>query len=166
MFVELENSIYVFSEIGELLPYYISDYTIDQEVIDSTKTWYGNYSNSESVHRNKAKKAAHFINRGMNSDNIESFINYFISLDALFGKRGDVERLILEGVQLSTSDDNWRQRAEWLFDLRSELVHGGSRNVTEWNKYDRYVNHFKITPESDVKKLAFICLSQAFDVLS
>ena len=160
------NTGYVFSEIGELLPYYISDYTIDQEVIDSTKTWYGNYSNSESVHRNKAKKAAHFINRGMNSDNIESFINYFISLDALFGKRGDVERLILEGVQLSTSDDNWRQRAEWLFDLRSELVHGGSRNVTEWNKYDRYVNHFKITPESDVKKLAFICLSQAFDVLS
>ena len=155
----------IFSEIGELIPYYISDYTIDQEVIDSTKKWYDDYSNSESIYCNKAKKAAHFINHGMNSDDIESFINYFISLDALFGKRGDVERLILEGVQLSTLDDNWRQRAKFLFDLRSELVHGGSRYASEWNKYDRYVNHFKSTPESDVKKLAFICLIKAFDVL-
>ncbi len=159
------NTGYVFSEIGEILPYYISDYRIDQEVIDSTKKWYESYSNSDNLYRNKAKKSAHFINHGMNSDDIESFINYFISLDALFGKRGDVERLILEGVQLTTSDDNWRQRAEWLFDLRSELVHGGSRNATEWNKYDRYVNHFKSTPESDVKKLAFICLIKAFQTL-
>lgn len=117
------------AELGAILPYYISNYILDQDIIFSIKTWYERYSQSDDKIRNKAKKAAHFINHGMNSNGIESFLNYFISLDALFGERGDVERLILKGVKTSTSSDDWEQIAEWLFDLRSELVHGGSRNV-------------------------------------
>jgi hypothetical protein len=35
----------------------------------------------------------------MNSDDIEAFVNYFISLDAIFGERGSVEDSILEGVR-------------------------------------------------------------------
>ncbi|MBU1106242.1 MAG: hypothetical protein KKB51_06215 [Candidatus Riflebacteria bacterium] len=153
------------AELGAILPHYISNYTLDQEVIISIKNWYHRYSQSDDRFRNKVKKAAHFINHGMNSNDIESFLNYFISLDALFGERGDVERLILKGVKASTSSDNCEQRAKWLFDLRSELVHGGSRNVAEWNKYDRYLDHFKSSPELDVRKLALTCLLVAFDTL-
>ncbi len=153
---------YIVSEIGELLPNYIKDYIISTETISQLQKWYELYSNLNSEHKNRLEKSAHFINHGMNSGGIESFINYFIALDALFGRRGDVERLILEGVMASTMDDVWRHKSEWLFELRSELVHGGSRYVAEWEKYERYQNHFKTKPENDVEKLAFICLLYNF----
>ncbi|MGZ6416784.1 MAG: hypothetical protein ACXVDW_21570 [Bacteroidia bacterium] len=153
---------YIVSEIGELLPNYIKDYTISTETISLLKKWYELYSNLNSENKNRLEKSAHFINHGMNSGDIESFINYFIALDALFGRRGEVERLILEGVMGCMLDEKWKHKAEWLFELRSELVHGGSRYVAEWEKYERYQKHFKSKPENDVEKLAFTCLLYNF----
>lgn len=153
---------HIVSHIGEILPNYIKDYTINIEVISQLEKWYKSYSNLNSENKNRLEKSAHFINHGMNSEGIESFINYFIALDALFGRRGDVERLILEGVMESTMDNVWEHKAKWLFELRSELVHGGSRYVAEWEKYEQYQKHFKTKPENDVEKLAFICLLYNF----
>ncbi len=103
-------------------------------------------------------KSAHFINNAMNSEGIDAFIHYFISLDALFGERGDVERLIIQGVSNCTSDPLWTQKTEWLYRLRSELVHGGVRYEKEWKDFDRYVNHFGTYPKNDVMDLAFFCV--------
>ncbi len=149
---------YIVSHIGELLPSYIKDYIINTEVISQLQEWYKSYSNLDIESKNRLEKSAHFINHGMNSEGIDSFINYFIALDALFGKRGNVERSILAGIMVSTMDNVWQEKAAWLFELRSELVHGGSRYVAEWEKYERYQKHFKTKPENDVEKLAFICL--------
>lgn len=153
---------YIVSEIGELLPNYIEDRRINTEIISTVQNWYKSYISLNDEDKNRLEKSAHFINHGMNSNGIESFINYFVALDALFGRRGDVERLILEGVVKCTLSNDWKHKAEWLFELRSELVHGGTRYLAEWEKYERYKKHFKSKPEDDVEKLAFICLFYNF----
>jgi hypothetical protein len=94
----------------------------------------------------------------MNSDDIEAYVNYFVTLDALFGERGSVESSILAGVKSLGADPKFEEKASWLFDLRNELVHGGSRYITEWPKYDRYVQHFRTKPFSDIRTLAQIAV--------
>ena len=108
--------------------------------------------------KDRIKKAAHFINNAMTSNSIDSYIHYFISLDALFGKRGDVERLIIEGVNTCLSDEQWAHKTKWLYDLRSEFVHGGARFEKEWKDFERYVKHFGSHPFTDVMDLAFQCI--------
>ena len=88
----------ILSSIGELMPYYISDVVLEDDIIMHLKSWYQALSNADVELANRVKKSAHFINNAMTSKDIESFINYFISLDALFGIKGDVERSIKEEI--------------------------------------------------------------------
>lgn len=81
-------------------------------------------------------------------------MNYFITLDALFGQQGSVETSILEGVKDLNLDPPFVEKARWLFDLRNEIVHGGSRYISEWPKYVRYIQHFGSKPTTDVQRLA------------
>lgn len=148
----------ILSEIGTILPYYINDFKLKSDTIEILEKWYNSLRQFEVEIKNRVKTAAHFINNAMVSDGIDSFIHYFISLDALFGQRGDVERLILEGVDNFTSDPLWTQKTKWLYDLRSELVHGGARYEKEWKDYERYVNHFRTNPLTDVMDLALRCI--------
>lgn len=148
----------ILSELGKVLPYYIHDFELTTDTTEVLEEWYNTLQHLEIEIKNRVKKAAHFINNAMVSDGIDAFIHYFISLDALFGKRGDVERLILEGVETCTSDPLWAQKTKWLYDLRSELVHGGARYEREWKDFERYVNHFKTHPLTDVMDLALLCI--------
>jgi hypothetical protein len=97
----------------------------------------------------------------MNSDDIEAYINYFVTLDALFGERGSVETSILAGVRALDINPAYIEKASWLFDLRNEIVHGGSRYITEWPKYTRYTQHFRSKPMADVQSLAQLAVLQA-----
>ena len=148
----------ILSEIGELLPYYIHDFKLEGDLIQILKEWYHALSNTEQEMKDRIKKAAHFINNAMIADGIDSFIHYFISLDALFGERGDVERLIIEGVNTCISEPRWTHKTKWLYDLRSEFVHGGARFEREWKDFERYLKHFESHPFTDVMDLAFICI--------
>ena len=148
----------ILSGIGELLPYYITDFELNDDIISILRKWYGALFSTEQELKDRIKKAAHFINNAMTSNDIDSYIHYFISLDALFGKRGDVERLIIEGVKTCLSDEQWTHKAKWLYDLRSEFVHGGARFEEEWKDFERYVKHFGSHPFTDVMDLAFQCI--------
>jgi hypothetical protein len=97
----------------------------------------------------------------MNSDDIEAYINYFVTLDALFGERGSVEASILAGVRALDINPAYIEKASWLFDLRNEIVHGGSRYITEWPKYTRYTQHFRSKPMADVQSLAQLAVLRA-----
>lgn len=97
----------------------------------------------------------------MNSDDIESYVNYYIALDALFGERGSVETSILNGLKELKLEKSDEDKASWLFDLRNDLVHGGSRCVKDWSKYQRYYRHFDSRPEKDIERLAFSALNRA-----
>ena len=148
----------IMSEIGELLPYYITDFELRDDIISVLRKWYNALFSAEQDKQDRIKKAAHFINNAMTSSGIDTYIHYFISLDSLFGKMGDVERLIKEGVNNCLSDAKWTHKTEWLYNLRSEFVHGGARFEKEWKDFDRYVNHFGTHPFTDVMDLAFQCI--------
>jgi hypothetical protein len=142
------------SELGALSPHYVSDLKFDSEAIDVLLAWYRKREACTPEFGQRLDKAAYFLNRGMNADDIEAYINNFVALDALFGERGSVEASIEAGILSLALGADLEQRASWLFDLRNELVHGGSRYIAEWPKYQRYVQHFKSQPLADVAKLA------------
>jgi len=148
------------SSIGNLLPYYGNDRILSSGDISRIKLWYEAEALLDEDGKNRVEKCAHFINHAMNSDDIESYINYFIALDALFGNRGSVERSIEEGINSLRLNEKQKERISWIFDLRNELVHGGSRYIKEWPKYYRYYRHFESDPLIDIEKLAMESLCQ------
>ena len=56
------------------------------------------------------------------------------------------------------NDYDWKEKAEWLFDLRSDLLHGGSSEIEDWRKLLRYDNNFKTEPLADVAIAALTSL--------
>jgi len=149
------------NEIGELFPYYASEITIRDEDISKIKRWYESEQTLTPEQRNRIEKCAHFINKGMNSSDIESYIHYFVALDALYGKVGNVFKTIEDGVNGLPNSGPWNKKISWLYELRNELVHGGSRYIEEWTKYMRYYRHFSSEPARDIEKLAFHALGSA-----
>lgn len=99
-----------------------------------------------------------FVNLAMGSDDIAYYLHYFIALDALFGVRGRVEGSIVEGVRRVSALASAADKSAWLFELRNELVHGGSRNVHEWPRYPDYLRHFDSEPERDIEAIVLDCL--------
>lgn len=149
------------TDCDPVLPYFASDVHVPPPCLGSIRDWYATVQRCDSDHRNRIDKAANFLNRGVNSDDIEAYLNYFISLDALFGQRGAVETSILEGVRALHLDPSFAEKAPWLFDLRNEIVHGGSRYISEWPKYVRYTQHFGSQPTADVQRLAQFAVLEA-----
>ena len=149
------------SDCGALIPYYSSNIVIGSVEVADIRNWYELCATCNQDAQQRIEKGAHFLNRALNSDDIESYINFFIVLDALFGERGAVEASILRGVRALGIDPKFLEKASWLFDLRSELVHGGSRYITEWSRYTRYTQHFRAKPLSDIRSLAQLAVLNA-----
>lgn len=143
-----------FSDCGALSPFYASDIQINDELAIKIRVWYESLNECPLNHQQRIKKAVNFFNRAMNSNDIESYINYFIALDALFGVRGSVEKSIIAGVAKLGLNAKVAEKTRWLFDLRNELVHGGSRYISEWPKYQKYIKHFGSKPLADLKDIA------------
>lgn len=142
------------SDCDALSPYYMSDIALGTDAIEELQSWYRHSVACSPDFKQRLDKATYFVNRGMNADDIEAYINHFVALDALFGERGSVEASILSGLQALALGPDVEQKVPWLFDLRNELVHGGSRYITEWPKYQRYVRHFKTKPLFDIERIA------------
>lgn len=142
------------SDCDPVIPYVVSDISLGPEDVASIFKWYEQHDRCGEEHKDRIEKSAHFVNRGINSNDIEAFINYFVALDALFGQRGSVETSILKGIRVLDLDTSLTEKAPWLFDLRNEIVHGGSRYISEWPKYRRYTQHFRTKPIDDVRDLA------------
>lgn len=153
------------SDCGALSPFYISDIIVSDDTTKKIAKWYESLNSCPNEYKQRIKKAANFLNRAMNSDDIESYVNYFISLDALFGKRGSVENSIVAGVSSLGLDEKSAEKTRWLFELRNELVHGGSRYISEWPKYQQYVKHFKSKPLNDLKNIAQKAILKAPSIL-
>jgi hypothetical protein len=137
-----------------LVPSYGMNVPIGPDEAMVTQNWYRTCARCSPGDQRRLEKGAHFLNRAMNSDDIESYVNYFVTLDALFGQRGAVETSILAGIKSLGIDPKFTEKTPWLFDLRNEIVHGGSRYVAEWPKYARYSQHFRTRPLEDIRALA------------
>jgi hypothetical protein len=154
------------SDCAPLIPYFSSEVPIGADEVTIAKDWYNRLSECSPATKSRIEKGAHFLNRGINSDDVEAYINYFVTLDALFGQRGSVEASILKGVNTLGIDASYLEKTSWLFDLRNEIVHGGSRYIAEWPKYNKYTQHFRTKPLSDVGLLAQLAVLRAPHVLA
>lgn len=149
------------TESHPLMPSVGPHITFGSAEINELKDWYARRSRCKPNEMNRIDKGAHFLNRAINADDIEAYLNYFVSLDALFGRRKEVETSIIDGVRDVGFDSSYLEKTRWLFELRSEIVHGGSRYVAEWSKYSRYTQHFRTEPTNDVREISEIALLRA-----
>jgi hypothetical protein len=137
-----------------VFPFFCADLKLSNGAVKSIQKWYVGLSSLPPEQRARVEKACHFVNRGIMTRGLDSYVNFFISLDALFGAQGDVGGSIQRGVESMSIDIALKERVSWLYELRSELVHGGSRFCAEWKDYDRYYAHFRTKPEEDVNRIA------------
>lgn len=152
------------ASIGNLLPPLLVDVDLSPEIISKVESWYLQRSLASDLIARRATTASHFIHYGIASDDLERFLHFFIALDALFGERNKVEQAIKDGVkQTFQHDSTWEKRTEWLFELRSELVHGGVSSINDWKDLECYRRHFKSHPLVDVKTAAMTALRTYFN---
>lgn len=149
------------SGVSPILPCPASDVSLDSKDTSLINLWYCNLAKCNTIDSNRIEKSGYFISRAINSDDIESFLNYFIALDALFGQRGAVESSIVQGVTAMGIDDRLTKKTTGLFKLRSEIVHGGSRYISEWSGYAKYTSHFRTDPMDDMRDLAYCAILKA-----
>lgn len=147
------------SQLDEaVFPFFCADFQLSNNAVESIQKWYVALGNLADDRRARVEKACHFINRGIMTQGLDSYVNFFISLDALYGEARGVEVSIQKGIDSLPIDLSLKEKASWLYELRNELVHGGSRFCAEWQDYDRYRLHFRTKPEEDVKRIACIAL--------
>lgn len=144
-----------------LLPCYIRNYIEDIDIME-IKNYYMQIDSMSEEIKNRFSTATTFINHAMNSNNsTDIFLNYYISLDALFGVEFYVEKSIEAGIDFLISDIVLKNKAKLLYKLRNELVHGGSRFIEEWSEYERYYHKFNDNNILfDIEKIAFECLNK------
>jgi hypothetical protein len=123
--------------------------------------WFGQKTGAPVKRRLRAEIAARWINHGAATHSQFRFLFLFFAIDAMFGERLTVEARIIEGVARVLSNA-WAQKCAWLFDLRSELVHGGAASINEWIRLEKYRDHFRSEPSEDIEILATTSLRQFF----
>ena len=157
--IQFSNQGSVYANIGNLLPPLIETVEISRDTILQVRDWYAKLSSTSIEKAERAKTASHFIHYGIVFDNLERFLHFFIALDALFGERQGVEKNIISGIRQTFADDSrWVECTKKLFDLRSELVHGGCSSITNWKELDSYRQRFQSHPLVDVGNAAMTAL--------
>lgn len=92
----------------------------------------------------------------------------FMTLDALFGQKsindsktqkdiGNKRKLKLGVPRLLSMDINTGRLSD-LYDLRSQFLHGGSPDIYDSKRYDRYIRKYSCDPTVDIEFLAASCL--------
>jgi hypothetical protein len=155
-----ESFTQIMSHIGELLPPLSTEVELSADDIDKIKDWYFRFESSPDEIKRRCTAASQFINYAIVAGELERFIHFSISWDALFGVRGKVEKTITRGlVQLyKTKPEDWKYRARKLFDLRSILVHGGCASIDEWEQLQPYRKHTNSHPLRDATDAAMMAL--------
>jgi hypothetical protein len=150
--------------IGALFPPLInSPIGVSCNTLEEIQNWYQSRDKALENAAQRATTAAHFLHNGVTYDGINSFIHFFIVLDSLFGERYKVEQNIKEGIKQTFSGKlTWADKADQLFDLRNELIHGGISDIKRWNKLDHYERLFKSHPVKDMQIVAMTALRLYF----
>ncbi|WP_157522655.1 hypothetical protein [Mitsuaria sp. 7] len=157
---------YLRSQIRPILPFFGAPMVISNIMTQEIQIWYQALAECDTQSHARIQKGAHFFNLALNDQGIQAFVNYFVALDAIFGVRGSVERSILDGIASLGLGPQIGQKTAWLFELRNELVHGGSRRVEEWPRYERYCEHFDTEPMDDMATIARMVIRRASRVFS
>ena len=144
----------IIASVGKVLPSIAQPLDISHENLRRIKNWYNSTMNMNKEKQRRVTVASHFINSAIFNNDYERFINFFIALDALFGEANKVKKSILSGVDNLFKDIKIKNKMELLYELRSEIVHGGCSTLLEWKKYEHYERTFNTNPMQDVEYIA------------
>lgn len=151
--------------IGILLHSLPNEVNLTSQVLVDVSTWYQVCSSAQTDKVHRAEIGAQFIQYGMVADGIERFIHFFIALDALFGKRHKVEGSIKQGIQkVFKNNQKWENRIDKIYDLRNELIHGGTNSIDDWKHLESYQRSFGTEPLSDLISAAMTSLRNYFSI--
>ena len=150
----------ILSAVKDLQPRWLVLYPLRGVVADSVDAAYS--SADESLQR-RAITACQFIHHAIMADGFERFVHYYIALDAMFGERYKVEENVKGALlRMFPNDPLWSYRADHLFDLRNELIHGGTSSLDKWKGLEAYIRHVKTSPLEDVGRAAMTALRNYF----
>ena len=136
---------------------------ISSDVLSEVQDWYAARATALEPAAQRATTAAHFIHYGIIHDGLERYIHFYIALDALFGERFNVDKNIKEGIKKTfPGQARWEEKADEFFDLRNEIVHGGTSNIKKWDRLDHYEQYFKSDPLIDIQTAAMTALKDYF----
>jgi len=157
---------YIRAGIGNLFPSLLMEkpFDLSTELLSEIQRWYVLREDAPKDFRQRAITASHFLHYGIIHSGLERFIHFFITLDALFCERNKVEKNIKQGIKIIflEAEEDWKNRAEKLFDLRNEVLHGGISSIKNWNDLYHYRRHFKSEPMCDIKTAAMTALRVYF----
>ena len=159
-FAETSDGKWVHPGIGNLVPPMSRMLVLSKCLVDEIKRWYSALQRGTDQRKQRVITASHFLHQALLANETQQFIWYFIVLDALFGERGRVERMILCGIRQLTADHSWVERCRLLFDLRSALLHGEVINIRSWRDLPTYRRLFHADPLADVQQIALTALRQ------
>jgi hypothetical protein len=143
------------ADIRPIFPPWATDVELSTSDIADIRAWYTDMYALPVEAQKRCAAAANFLNYGIVSGELERFIHFFISLDALFGVRHNVEKTITRALlDLYQAEPFWEYRASRLFELRSVLVHGGCTSIEEWEGFELYRRHTNSEPNNDVTNAA------------
>ena len=145
------------SHLGPIFPCYGDELKLS-EIEGHVRDWNAARRLLPAECAKRLSTALCFANLAMASYDVSIFINYFIVLDAMFGEKGQVESSLVNGVGSVSDLDRAGEKLPWLWSLRNDLMHGGSRNIHEWSAYLRYLKHFETEPLQDIRSIALNCL--------
>lgn len=149
--------------IGRLMPSLPLDFVISTADVVQIRRWYAAYSSADESLQRRAITACQFIHHAIMADGFERFVHYYIALDAMFGERYKVEENVKGALlQMFPNDPLWSYRADHLFDLRNELIHGGTSSLDKWKGLEAYMRHVKTSPLEDVGRAAMTALRNYF----
>jgi len=87
------------------------------------------------------------------------YLHNAIALDALFGVRGKVGASIKAGLERTAGKvPDIGKRADLLYDIRNELMHGQAASIESCSKYLDYVEQFHVDPAADQLAILRECI--------
>jgi len=139
----------------------------DLQISDSTcariADWLAELDRAQEETRRRIRTASQFAHFALMTSGVERYVHFFVVLDGLFGERGKTERTITEGVERVCGRGSVEvTKVGWLFELRSELVHGGCSSIPEWGRLRAYERHYTAHPMDDIAQIALRCLRSPF----
>ena len=154
-----------FVPFGELCPPLLHKLSFDAALMTEVAAWYGKRALATGLKAARATTAAAFLHHAIIADDLEKFVHTFIVVDALFGERGHVRTKIKEGIlKVFSGDATWQQKTDMLFDLRSQIVHGGISDLDDWSEDFDYTTKFNATPFADAVTMATTALRVYLDL--
>jgi len=140
-----------------LQPPFSSNVKINIDVLRNVDSYIHLINKLNPRFQKRFETATQFIHYGMMTDSdIERFMNFYIALDALFGEKGQVEESIKNGLlTIKNFDKKIEEKANELFDLRNEIVHGGCSRLKEWKRYENYLDQYGIDPHTDIELICY-----------